>query len=274
MTSDFARIRIFGIIVLMSGCNRSGTDGAPAPDASAAAATASARPASVGRTPPTASGAVRSVPLVGTSGSASARKAEGPVPSAAASSSGSASANLIPPESPPDPIAARKTAVSWLAALAREDREAVVAHSSSMLTVTGFRLPSGPEREACGTDTERVGELTSRATDSETLAKLVGCVVKDLMLVDAIPRYSLGEWPEEESAPDSRGRVGYLKPLRSSGLPPRLQRYQTQISAEAGAKMMFYLLDGGITAYGVIIVRKVGGEPRVSAVFLDERFQE
>jgi hypothetical protein len=172
---------------------------------------------------------------------------------------------------------ARTAAASWLEALASGDRQALERQSSASLDVIGFWLPSGPARAGCGQDTDRLNELSARVADGLSLAKVVECVSRDLLLVDAIPQYAASDWPEATSAPDATGRVGYLRALDLRGIPSRLARYRKELSAAASgsALLTFFVTDrGGASAYGAIVVRDVAGAPRVASVFIDEKFEE
>ena len=196
------------------------------------------------------------------------------LPAPTASASGGASDAAGPS---PTPAMARAVAASWLAALAVGDRRTLERHSAPTLEVIGFQLGHGPERSGCGQDTDRLNELAARVTDGLSLAKVVDCVARDLLLVDSIPQYETGWWPETTRAPDAKGRIGYLRPLNLLSMPSRLIRYRKEVTAAAAgsALLNFFVSDrNGATAYGVIVVRLTGDEPRVASVFTDEKFEE
>jgi hypothetical protein len=176
----------------------------------------------------------------------------------------------------PTAAAARTAAASWLIALAAEDAKALELQSSPSLDVTGFWGPNMSDRSRCGRSLNST-EHQARVADGFTPKQIADCLVNEVVLVHTIPRYSATQWPDVISAPDSKRRVGYLKPLDLQAMPTRLERYREPLTAAAkeSTLLTFFVTDNsGVTAYGAMAVRQTENGSRVASVFIDQRFEE
>jgi hypothetical protein len=163
-----------------------------------------------------------------------------------------------------------------LVALAAEDAKALELQSSPSLDVTGMWGPNVSDRSVCGRSINQT-EHQARAADGFSTKQIAWCLVNETVLVHTIPRYSATQWPDVISAPDSKRRVGYLKPLDLHAIPPRLERYRAALTAAAkeSTLLTFFVTDrNGVTAYGAMAVRQLENGARVASVFLDQRFEE
>lgn len=88
-------------------------------------------------------------------------------PDVAAPTAGAASSPTAAPDVagavPADPLTAQQVARVWLNAVRRADTMAIQNRSAFPLTIAGFELDAGPEREACGGRARRDGLVGVRA---------------------------------------------------------------------------------------------------------------
>jgi len=92
------------------------------------------------------------------------------------------------------------------------------------------------------------------------------------LLLEALPAYPIGSWPER--IVDTTNVAGAMRDTTIAAMSAPLQRYQAELVHLADHVLveMHGTDNNGITVHAVIAVQRVGG--KVGAFLLDERFEE
>ena len=165
------------------------------------------------------------------------------------------------------PTMPEHVAQDWLEAVRDGDAAAVRALMALPFTIHGFELETGPPRERCGGGNTR-GLRAAAATDDEA-TRAIDCLLLDKMLRDYVPKGAI--WRRTTRPGDLSGTLRVVKPAEVS---PRLRDHGAAIAKVARSARLVQAVmadDDGVT--NTVLVA-VGGDLRVSAAWIEERFAE
>ena len=159
-------------------------------------------------------------------------------------------------------------AQDWLEAVRDGDAAEVRKLMVPPFTIEGFELETGPTRDRCGGDAAARGLRASAATD-EDATRAIECLLLDKTLRDYVPKGAI--WRRTTKPGDLSGTLRVVKPAEVS---PRLRDHGAAIAKVARSARLVQAVmadDDGVT--NTVLVA-VGGDLRVSAAWIEERFAE
>jgi len=165
------------------------------------------------------------------------------------------------------PSTPQQVAQDWLEAVRDGDAAGVRALMALPFAIDGFELETGPARERCGGGTAR-GLRASAATDEEA-TRAIDCLLLDKMLRDNVPKDAI--WRRTTRPGDLSGTLRVAKPAEVS---PRLRAHGAAIAKIARSARLVQAVMADNDGVTNTVLVAVGGDLRVSAAWIEERFSE
>jgi len=169
------------------------------------------------------------------------------------------------------PTTPEHVAQDWLEAVRDADPAAVRALMALPFTIHGFELETGPARERCGGGTAGgIGRgLRAAAATDEEATRAIDCLLLDKMLRDYVPKGTI--WRRTTRPGDLSGTLRVVKPAEVS---PRLRDHGAAIAKVARSARLVQAVMADNDGVTNTVLVAVGGDLRVSAAWIEERFSE
>jgi hypothetical protein len=178
------------------------------------------------------------------------------------------------PASQPD--GRRRAAAEWLAALRSRNVAVLVRMTRLPFLVDGFDVETGRESCVRFSKTQPIASRIRATAHTEAdLAAVLGCVIRDALLLGSVPKYSPDSWPR--SLRPSKDTAGALSVVAGAKVSSRMARYSDEIKRLARNHDLVEAMmtdNNGSTVCALIALIRIEGTWKTAAVLIDERFEE